>query len=270
MQTTTRVSVLRVSLHFSAIFLSLILGLAQQAWSHARLMAPLPRSNADNNKVGPCGRVAKTANPTVLTAGQQLTVNWEETIDHPGRYILAYSVDNDVTFTTINANLPDTQGGALPHRYTTTITVPNVTCTNCTLRLIQSMEENPAAPTFYYSCADVRIQAVGQPTPTPTATPNPTASPTATPTPSGSATPKPSASPTPGSGNNTNLSSRTGANQASGQKPGMSSGCGLVAMHDSRGGGGGGPTPPWGLLVVLAVPMVLLMNLRRRSVAARY
>src|SRR4029079_19042594 len=45
---------------------------------------------------------------------------------------------------------------------------PNKPCTDCTFQLIQSMEENPLSPTFYYSCADIKILAAYGATPTPT------------------------------------------------------------------------------------------------------
>lgn len=122
--------------------------------------------------MGPCGGLPRGATPTVLTAGTQLTVQWEETIQHPGKYFISFSPANDAGFEANRlATIVDTQNGQIAgvsHKYTANIRVPNTPCDGCTLQLIQSMEENPLAPTFYYSCADIRIVASGAlPTPSP-------------------------------------------------------------------------------------------------------
>lgn len=76
-------------------------------------------------------------------------IEWEETIDHPGRYIISFSSANDQGFelNVLRGNIPDIQNRAtLPHKYVVNVTVPNHPCEACTLQLVQSMEENPAAP----------------------------------------------------------------------------------------------------------------------------
>ena len=131
-------------------------------WGHARLILPQPRDNNAGNKVGPCGNLARTATPTVVTGGTALKVTWEETINHPGKYIFSLSSANDLGFAqNVVATVVDTQdaGVALPHKYEAMITMPNIDCPGCTLQMIQSMEENPAAPSFYYSCADLNIKS---------------------------------------------------------------------------------------------------------------
>ena len=153
-------------------FLTLIVIMISSSigWSHARLLSPAPRNNNAGIKTGPCGGLARTATPTVVQGGALLTVQWEETVNHPGRYIFSLSQANDTGFAqNILATVIDVQnaGVPLPHRYQTQIMLPNIDCPTCTLQMIQSMEENPAAPTYYYSCADINISTTVIPPPPP-------------------------------------------------------------------------------------------------------
>jgi len=153
--------------------------LSAVAFGHSRFVNPPPRDAGiignDGNKTpaGPCGNLKPKPATTALsyTPGQSVTLKFEETIDHPGRYYINFSPANDLNF---DANrlieVADVQGGTLPHEYTTTVTLPMTPCENCTLQLIQSMEENPAAPSFYHSCIDMNIR-VATTTPAPTPTP---------------------------------------------------------------------------------------------------
>ncbi|MFN8792233.1 MAG: hypothetical protein ACK5Y2_12330 [Bdellovibrionales bacterium] len=87
------------------------------------------------------------------------------------------SLANDQGFqNNVLATVLDNQnlGNNLPHRYQTQIVIPNIDCPTCTLQMIQSMEENPAMPTFYYSCADLIIRPAGAPVPVPPPAPVPT------------------------------------------------------------------------------------------------
>jgi hypothetical protein len=150
------------SVKYSLIVLLMMPGLA---FSHARLKASgptPPRNNSAGLKSAPCGGVAK-GTPTELVAGSEITLQWEETIQHPGWYEFSVSYDNDENWTTILV-VQDTQDNRndLPHQYTATLKVPEVTCTNCTFRMIQVMtDRNP--PTNYYSCADIRVVAGVEP-----------------------------------------------------------------------------------------------------------
>lgn len=222
---------------------------AQDAFAHARLLSPAPRSNNAGIKAGPCGGLARGA-PTRLTPGSTITVAWEETINHPGRYILSLSPANDLGFenNVINANIPDRAPSAadpLPLRYSFQWTVPDIECETCTLQLIQSMEENPAAPSLYYSCADIRISrsATLPPPPAPIEVP----------------------SPEPG-GNETAQSSTSDV-----KKPAMAS-CGLAASggsgHGPWGGSGHGPFGPM-TACMLALPLLLLARIRLRESGRR-
>lgn len=127
-----------------------------------------PRSAADNLKVGPCGNAAPKTDPNdipTLFAGDTVTISWEETINHPGWYRIAFSPDGQNGFddNVIADNITDTQNGQVNrndpttyHRYSRSFTVPDTECSQCAIQMIQVMtDRNP--PTNYYSCADVRI-----------------------------------------------------------------------------------------------------------------
>ncbi len=148
--------------------------------AHARLKMSAgiaPRTSDAGLKVGPCGNKPKQANPPTLNAGDKITVTWEETINHPGRFEFRFSTDGDVTWST-PVTIPDTQdGGGLPHQYSTELTLPSMTCTNCTLQMIQVMTDNPNNPSNYYSCADFQLVQSNAPTPTPPPAVTPTPSP---------------------------------------------------------------------------------------------
>lgn len=146
----------------------------QIGFAHARFSADKllkPRNNNDGNKTGPCGGIAQFPDNQriVLTAGADLLVEWEETIEHPGWYRLAYATDGETGYddNVILDNIPD-QTGSISygnpltwHRYSATIKVPDISCEKCSIQLIQVMNENPAMPRNYYSCADVRIVKAG-------------------------------------------------------------------------------------------------------------
>jgi Lytic polysaccharide mono-oxygenase, cellulose-degrading len=142
----------------SSVVLSIVF-ISSLSWGHARLVSPTPRSNDSGIKSGPCGGLARSANPMVLQGGQSLAISWQETVNHPGKFLFALSMAND-NFTQNLASVTDNQnGGGLPHSYSTIVAIPNINCETCTIQMIQSMEENPNAPSYYYSCADVRIVA---------------------------------------------------------------------------------------------------------------
>lgn len=144
------------------------------AFAHARLKASnniVIRSNNAGIKTGPCGGVARAAIPADLVGGQKVTVNWEETIQHPGRYEFYFSESGDTNFKLL-ATVVDTQddSATLPHQYSVELTMPDISCTACTLQMIQVMTENPANPRNYYSCADIKLTST---TPVPPVPPTP-------------------------------------------------------------------------------------------------
>lgn len=152
------------------LFVNLML-MPQTVFGHARLKNTVlpdnqifaPRNTNDGIKVGPCGGIARTAGVT-LRPGQALTINWEETINHPGFFRIFFSPANDANFQMLG-EMQDNANGALPHQFNMTVTMPNVECNACTIQLIQYMTENNP-PSLYYSCADIRLSNVVSPNPT--------------------------------------------------------------------------------------------------------
>jgi len=140
-------------------WLSQVLFVPSLALAHANLVNPVPRADEDI-KTAPCG-AAPAAPIVTYRPGEMVMIEWEETIDHPGHYRLTLSPDGIDGFPQIilEDNIPDIDG-AVPaggRQFNRMEMVPNRMCDRCTLQLMQSMEENPAQPTYYYSCADIRI-----------------------------------------------------------------------------------------------------------------
>jgi hypothetical protein len=161
-----------------------VLAAAGPAAGHARLMTPTPLTNDDNAKAGPCGCYfgggpedpAEDGTPlpcpgdfqvTTLQAGTELTVTWEETVNHNGDFRIAFSskAPADTLKADVDANIlieiPDenaTSGGKITQK----IMVPDEPCELCTIQLRQFMIN--AAQPYYYSCAAVKIVAAEEPT----------------------------------------------------------------------------------------------------------
>lgn len=144
-------------------FLALVL-LSGTASAHVTLTSPAPRTA--ENKAGPCGAAGSKRGTQVATfaPGAEITVEWDETVDHPGHYRIAFDNDGDDVF--VNPNNPndnfaftlmepiaDKAGG----HYTQKITLPTTPCTNCTLQLMQIMTTQVPYDSFYYQCADITI-----------------------------------------------------------------------------------------------------------------
>jgi hypothetical protein len=139
------------------------------AYAHIAMTKPAPRGV--DQKAGPCGKSGSTrgTNVTEFAPGETLTVEWDETVDHPGHYRIAFDDDgNDFT----NPNNPDDNfastmvepivdktGG----HYTQSITLPTTPCENCTIQLVQVMTTSVPYNSFYFQCADIRI--TGTPVP---------------------------------------------------------------------------------------------------------
>lgn len=141
------------------------------ASGHARLLAPTPRNASSALKVPECGNVARTANSTKLEQGQTLTVSWEETVEHPGCFIVDVSPAGDTNWRPLQI-FPDDATGPLPHPFTKQVTLPaDLVCDQCTLRLRQIMRAGTPCPPanlnptvdVYYSCADITITATKVP-----------------------------------------------------------------------------------------------------------
>lgn len=153
------------------------------ALGHIKLSAPqstmMQNTLGDPQKTAPCGGNGTPTNAvTEVQAGSQLEVRWTETIGHPGHFRIgiarspsdfvtptAVVMNNDCKSAPIEANpsYPTLVDGLFAHtnmpsnvQRSTTITVPMMSCENCTLQLLQFMS-NHAPGCFYYQCANLRI-----------------------------------------------------------------------------------------------------------------
>ena len=168
---------------------AIVTAIASTAHAHARLKSPAPRDSGSSykdppqNNVGtgqPCGNNTRTASQpsTTLTPGVAATVTWEETVNHPGCFVVDFSASGDTNFTVLgvkshmNPPAPASPTTASPRPWSVGITVPTTPCTACTIRVRQLMltadvpdsgcppATIPAAST-YYSCANVVIGGSG-------------------------------------------------------------------------------------------------------------
>jgi hypothetical protein len=153
-----------------------ILTLAPPARAHVRLESPAPRYG-DEMKSRPCGRPGgvRTTRVTTVRPGQTLTVIFDEFIDHPGYFRIAFDrtgdtalgppVWNGAAFVNpsnveiledLIANPPGLTHGERR------VQLPDIECDTCTLQLIQVMTDKPpfdGIDDFYYQCADLRLSA---------------------------------------------------------------------------------------------------------------
>ncbi len=148
------------------IFLFFIfLTFSHSAFCHARWTLTgivKPRTNATGLKEpAPCGGVSRTATATILESGSTINVQFEETVNHPGYFRIAFSSASDSGFdeNILAANIPEITSSRF---YTQTITLPDIECSDCTLQLIQVMTDR-SPPTNYYSCADIQLTRTGNP-----------------------------------------------------------------------------------------------------------
>src|SRR4051794_31485030 len=90
---------------------------ATAASAHFRLISPadwlivdgIGDPDGGDQKAGPCGHGQTSGVVTTLTAGQQLDVQWEETVMHPGWYRIALA-ENRADFPPETAALNCTSG----------------------------------------------------------------------------------------------------------------------------------------------------------------
>jgi MYXO-CTERM domain-containing protein len=164
---------------------------SSSAAAHIELVDPLPRYELPANKSCPCGDgdsnrqcdvpasestdPNRSTNVTTFEAGSTITVVAEEYIDHDGRMRVAFDPDG-ADLSDFNDNIlmdvADPREAGLsttsPRVWEFQIQLPDMTCENCTLQVIQVMNGNtttpvmdPAPASTYYSCADIRLVAPG-------------------------------------------------------------------------------------------------------------
>jgi len=182
-----RDSLLRMVWRRRSLSLTAALLLGGPVAAHVRLESPASRYG-DEMKQRPCGinHGLRTTFVTTVRPGQVVTLVFDEFIDHPGYFRIAFDAAGDAALgppiwngaAFVNpanvdvlvdhiANPPGPTHGEVP------VTLPDIECDNCTLQLIQVMTDKPpfdGVDDFYYQCADLRLSrtaALGGPPPIP-------------------------------------------------------------------------------------------------------
>jgi hypothetical protein len=149
-----------------------------EARAHLGLDMPASRYGPDTLKTGPCGVTGgeRTTNVTYYEPGETIEVRWDEYVDHPGHYRIAFDDDGDDDFVdpatmmelySNDAVLLDgiADKGRGEGEYVATVTLPELSCDNCTLQVIQVMYDKPPYSTpgndIYYQCADLVLREAG-------------------------------------------------------------------------------------------------------------
>lgn len=161
----------RLALPFAATLACL--AVTPIADAHTVLKTPKPLSPDDSAKTGPCGCSFEPgalkpcdANYTVttVTAGATYKVTWTETVQHTGKFRVAFSskAPEDVTVADMDAGVlweGADMNATAPADISQMITVPDTPCDLCTIQVRQFME-NAASP-YYFTCAAVKIVPAG-------------------------------------------------------------------------------------------------------------
>jgi hypothetical protein len=171
---------------------------SRPAGAHIKMSAPADwittNSEGDPQKITPCGvdptmpsTYTVTNAVTTVHVGDQVTVNWTETVPHDGHFRIALAInsrdeltdpavtqmnsDGTAEAVAISTSYPVLADNLFPHMasqvtagkaYTYTVTIPNMTCSKCTLQLLQFMANHPKDPSyFYHQCADFTILGTG-------------------------------------------------------------------------------------------------------------
>src|SRR4051794_32365376 len=151
---------------------------AVPASAHIEMGFPTPRFDDRQNKRCPCGTggdgtranngcavsksdPARGSTSNAFASGETITVQWRETIDHVGRFRVAFDpdgADQQDFDANVLADIADPGGNSGQH--TLDVTLPDVACDNCTLQLIQVMNgdvsHEVATPVnSYFQCANL-------------------------------------------------------------------------------------------------------------------
>ena len=151
-----------------------------EARAHLGLSSPSSRYGPETLKTGPCGIAggSRSSNVTYYEPGATIEVRWDEYVDHPGHYRIAFDDDGDDDFvdpaTMYELDSNDTvlldgiaDKGQGERDYMATVKLPDLSCDNCTLQVIQVMYDKPPYTTpgndIYYQCADLVLREGGAP-----------------------------------------------------------------------------------------------------------
>jgi len=165
---------------------------ASTVFAHIDLLSPKPRytvnraNGGGGSKECPCGGTVvdpdrkcnvsaaeshdpnRSGNVTEFEAGSTITIRMEEYVNHSGRFRVAFD-PSGADLADFNSNiLMDVADDKGTQVYEFQVKLPNMTCDNCTLQVIQDMNNNtttpvqdPAPDATYYTCADIRLVAPG-------------------------------------------------------------------------------------------------------------
>jgi MYXO-CTERM domain-containing protein len=155
---------------------------AAPASAHVALLSPMARYAQDYQKSEPCGHPENPpgAGPVaVYQAGETITLEFEEFVDHPGHFRVALDPTGTDNFTNPTAfddfynspevildDIADASG-----MYSIDVTLPDTPCDPCTLQLMQVMQDGmfgPGTSDLYFQCADIVIEPAGAETIDPT------------------------------------------------------------------------------------------------------
>ena len=118
---------------------------ASNARAHLDLKVPVSRHGSDILKDGPCGKPdsVRTSNVTTFAPGETIEVRWDEYVDHPGHFRIAFDADDDNDFidpatmmefnsnaAVLMDNIQDTVGGETSVQ----VTLPDIECDSCTFK----------------------------------------------------------------------------------------------------------------------------------------
>jgi MYXO-CTERM domain-containing protein len=159
---------------------ALVIGLAVvsssgAAAAHISLTSPAARYDQEMQKDYPCGALGNPAGanpPTMLAAGDTITVTWDEFIDHDSHFRISLSAAGDDAFvnptsfedfynspTVLLDQIADEPGVEF---HEAEITLPDMDCNPCTLQLMQVMySASFSEGSLYYQCADIVIGPAG-------------------------------------------------------------------------------------------------------------
>jgi hypothetical protein len=161
-----------------------VLSLTAPAAAHLALVDPPSRYGEAVLKEGPCGvrDGGRGTAVTELAPGARIVVVWDEYVDHPGHFRIAFDADGDDDFvdphclagcatqrpeielyaddSVLLDGIADTPAGG---RSAVTVTLPDIECERCTLQVIQVMYDKPPfvvpGNDVYYQCADLALRS---------------------------------------------------------------------------------------------------------------
>jgi hypothetical protein len=155
---------------------AVVASMAAATQAHIQLTSPAQRH--PDQKAGPCGILNDTRGTaiTYLEPGATISVQWDETVEHPGHFRIMFDEDGsdvpvpaafDDSCTPGTSDMgvhcladPIADQGGMPS-YAQDVTLPNIECANCTLQVIQMMTDKPPygdGNDIYYQCADLTLQ----------------------------------------------------------------------------------------------------------------